>query len=163
MSDTLKLVSGSPQETRQIGTSLSEMLRAGDIIFLVGNLGAGKTCLVQGIVWGLGISEFAQSPSFVLVREHYGRLPLYHMDLYRLDHLEEIADLGLDNYFYGGGVSVVEWAEKGEAVLPPEHLLIQIDYLSDSERRLKLVPHGERYRELIEEVGQCPDLKGVSG
>lgn len=163
MRDALELMSSSPQATRQIGTSLGKMLRAGDIIFLVGNLGAGKTCLVQGIAWGLGISEFAQSPSFVLVRELYGRLPLYHMDLYRLDHLEEIADLGLDDYFYGGGVSVVEWAEKGEAVLPPEHLLIQIDYLSDSERRLKLAPRGERYRELIEEAGRCPDLKGVSG
>jgi tRNA threonylcarbamoyladenosine biosynthesis protein TsaE len=99
----------------------------------------------------LGISEFAASPSYILVRELYGRLPLYHADLYRLDHLEEIADLGLDDYFYGGGVTVVEWAEKGAAVLPPEHLEVQIDYLSDSGRSLRMVPYGKRYWELMED------------
>lgn len=162
MRGSRELVSASPQVTRQIGASLAKRARAGDVILLVGNLGAGKTCLVQGIAWGLGISEFAASPSFVLVRELHGRLPLYHVDLYRLDHLEEIADLGLDDYFYGGGVTVVEWAEKGRGVLPREHLLIQIDYLSDNERRFRLVPRGERYREMARDlVGN--NLKRVNG
>lgn len=149
MRGVLELISQSPEATRQIGVKLARRLAAGDTVFLVGNLGAGKTCLVQGIARGLGISDWAVSPSFVLMRELYGRLPLYHVDLYRLDHLEEIADLGLDDYFYGSGVCVVEWAEKGAAVMPPEHLEIQIDYLSDSERRLRFMHHGKRYRDLI--------------
>ena len=149
MKAVLTLVSRSPEETRQIGAKLARRLAAGDTVFLVGDLGAGKTCLVQGIARGMGISEYAASPSFVLVRELYGSLPLYHVDLYRLEHLEEIADLGLDDYLYGDGVCVVEWAEKGTAVLPAEHLEIKIDYLSDNERRLGLVPHGRRYIELV--------------
>ena len=80
------------------------------------------------------------SPSFVIARELYGRLPLYHIDLYRLDRIEEIAELGLDDYLYGSGVCVVEWAEKGLSTLPTEHRLIQINYLSDSERLFQLKP-----------------------
>lgn len=152
MKGTLELLSASPEATRRIGTKLARRLAAGDTIFLLGELGAGKTCLVQGIVQGLGISEYAQSPSFVLVRELYGDLPLYHIDLYRLEHLEEIADLGLDDYLYGVGVCVVEWAAKGAAVLPAEHLEIQIDYISDNERRLRFVPQGRRYIDLLKEL-----------
>lgn len=161
MRDSLELVSDSPQATRRIGASLGRQLRAGDIVLLVGDLGTGKTCLVQGIARGLGISEFAQSPSFVLVREHRGRLPLYHVDLYRLDHLAEIADLGLEDYFYGGGVTAVEWAEKGEAVMPPEHLLVRISYVSDRERRLKLLARGWRYQQLLGELGRRLERKKV--
>ena len=120
----------------------------------MGELGAGKTCLTQGIAWGLGIKEYAASPSFMLIRELYGRLPLYHIDFYRLDHLEEIAELGLDDYLYGKGVSVVEWADKGLSLLPDEHLLIEISYLSDTERNLKLKPSGKRYRKIAAELKQ---------
>ena len=120
----MKLTSHSPEQTQRLGVSIGEVVLPGDILLLSGDLGVGKTCLTQGIAWGLGIKEYAVSPSFVLVRELYGRLPLYHIDLYRLDHIEEIEDLGLDDYLYGRGVCVVEWAEKGLAVLPTEHLLI---------------------------------------
>ncbi|RJQ38969.1 MAG: tRNA (adenosine(37)-N6)-threonylcarbamoyltransferase complex ATPase subunit type 1 TsaE [Dehalococcoidia bacterium] len=152
MKYVLEVVSTSPEATQKIGTKLARRLAAGDTLFLSGELGAGKTCLVQGVAKGLGVSEYAQSPSFVLVRELYGDLPLYHVDLYRLDHIEEIADLGLDDYLYGSGVCVVEWAEKGSAVLPAEHMEVQIDYLSDNERRLRLVPHGRRYVDLLKEL-----------
>lgn len=144
----LEIITGSPEETQEFGTRLGELARPGDIFLLVGKLGAGKTCLTQGIARGLGIKEYAASPSFVVVRELYGRLPLYHMDFYRLEKLEEIADLGLDDYFYGKGVSVVEWAEKGSSLLPAEHLMIEISYISDTGRRLKIKPAGKRYREL---------------
>jgi tRNA threonylcarbamoyladenosine biosynthesis protein TsaE len=90
----------------------------------------------------------------VVIRELQGRLPLYHIDFYRLDHLEEIAELGLDDYLYGKGVSVVEWAEKGFRLLPEEHLLIEIGYLSDSERSLKLKPSGRRYKEIVSKLKQ---------
>jgi len=143
-----EIITSRPEETQQFGARLGELAHPGDIFLLVGKLGAGKTCLTQGIAQGLGIREYAASPSFVVVRELHGRLPLYHMDFYRLENLEEIADLGLDDYFYGRGVSVVEWAEKGLSLLPPEHLLIEISYISDTGRRLKLKAKGKRYREL---------------
>ena len=105
------VLSSSARQTRNIGTELGKLAGAGDIILLVGPLGAGKTCLTQGIARGLGIHEYTASPSFVLVREYQGKLPLYHIDLYRLDKIEEVAQLGLDDYLYGKGVCVVEWAD----------------------------------------------------
>jgi tRNA threonylcarbamoyladenosine biosynthesis protein TsaE len=148
----LEVISRSPEETQKIGMRLGELALPGDILLLVGGLGAGKTCLTQGIAWGLGIKEYAASPSFVVIRELYGRLPLYHVDFYRLDHLEEIAELGLDDYLYGKGVSVVEWAEKGLSLLPEEHLLIEMGYLSDTERSLKFKPSGKRYRRVVSQL-----------
>lgn len=148
----LELITRSPEQTQEFGKSLGKIAQPGDVILLVGKLGAGKTCLTQGIAWGLGIDDYATSPSFVLVRELYGRLPLYHVDFYRLEKLEEIAELGLDEYFYGQGVSVVEWAEKALSLLPPQNLLIEMEYLSDSERRLKLKPSGKRHREIVAQL-----------
>ncbi len=148
----LELITHSPEQTQQLGVRIGELALPGDTFLLVGGLGTGKTCLTQGIAWGLGIKEYAASPSFVVVRELYGRLPLYHIDLYRLDHIEEIAELGLDDYLYGNGVCVVEWAEKGLEVLPDENLLIQISYLSDTERSFRLKPSGQRYREVINQL-----------
>ena len=148
----LELISHNPEQTQKFGVFIGELALAGDIFLLVGSLGTGKTCLTQGIAWGLNIKEYALSPSFVIVRELYGRLPLYHIDLYRLDHIEEIAELGLDDYLYGNGVCVVEWAEKGLDILPTEHLLIQISYLSDTERSFQLNPSGQRYLELAAQL-----------
>ncbi len=148
----LELISHSPEQTQKFGVRIGELALAGDIFLLVGTLGTGKTCLTQGIAWGLDIKEYALSPSFIIVREHYGRLPLYHIDLYRLDHIEEIAELGLDDYLYGNGVCVVEWAEKGVNILPTKHLLIQISYLSDNERSFLLKPSGQRYLEIAAQL-----------
>jgi tRNA threonylcarbamoyladenosine biosynthesis protein TsaE len=147
--NSLELTTRSPEQTQEFGTRLGELANPGDVILLVGKLGAGKTCLTQGIAWGLGIKEYAASPSFVLVRELKGRLPLYHLDFYRLENLAEIAELGLDEYFYGQGVSVVEWAEKALSLLPPENLLIEMEYIAETGRRLKLKPSGKRYREMV--------------
>ena len=111
----------------------------------------------RGIAWGLGIKEYTMSPSFVIVRELYGRLPLYHIDLYRLNHLEEIVEVGLDDYLYGNGVCVVEWAEKGLSVLPTEHLLIEISHLADTERSFQLKPSGKRYLEIAAQLKASPN------
>ena len=92
------------------------------------------------------------SPSFVIVRELYGRLPLYHIDLYRLDRIEESMELGLDDYLYGRGVCVVEWAEKALSILPTDHLLIKISYLSDTERSFQFKPSGQRYLEIMAQL-----------
>jgi len=148
----LELISHSPEQTQRFGVGMGELALPGDTFLLVGGLGTGKTCLTQGIAWGLNIEEYTLSPSFVVVRELYGRLPLYHIDLYRLDHIEEIVELGLDDYLYGNGVCVVEWAEKGLSVLPIEHLMIQISYLSDTERSFELKPTGKRYLEILAQL-----------
>jgi len=150
--NSLELTTRNPEQTQQFGTRLGELANPGDVILLVGKLGAGKTCLTQGIAWGLGIKEYAASPSFVLVRELKGRLPLYHLDFYRLENLAEIAELGLDEHFYGQGVSVVEWAEKALSLLPPENLLIEMEYIAETGRRLKLKPSGKRYREMVAQL-----------
>ena len=148
----LELISHSPEQTQTLGMRIGELALPGDVFLLVGDLGAGKTCLTQGIAWGLGIKEYALSPSFVIMRELYGRLPLYHVDLYRLDRIEESMELGLDEYFYGRGVCVVEWAEKALSILPTEHLLIKIGYISDTERSFKMKPSGRRYLETLAQL-----------
>ncbi len=150
----LELLSSSPRGTQRLGTHLGELAEPGDIFLLVGRLGAGKTCLTQGIARGLGIRDYVMSPSFIIVRELYGRLPLYHIDLYRLDQTSEIIDLGLDEYFYGRGVSVVEWADKGLGILPKDALLTQIGYLDDNRRSLKFKATGKRYRQILSRLRQ---------
>ena len=150
----LTLTSNSPEETQKLGVRLGELAQPGDVFLLTGELGAGKTYLTQGIAWGLGIEEYALSPTFVIMRELHGRLPLYHIDLYRLDRLEESQDLGLDDYLYGKGLCVVEWADKALSILPKNRLLIKIDYLSDTARRFRFEAKGKRYLEIIKELKQ---------
>ena len=152
----IELISHSQEQTQRLGIRLGELAQAGDVLLLTGNLGSGKTCLTQGIAWGLGVKEYAFSPSFVIMREYHGRLTLYHLDFYRLDRIEEIADLGLDEYLYGKGVCVVEWAENGMAVLPEEHLLINLSYISDTERSISFEPKGNRYINLLKSLNLDP-------
>lgn len=147
-----EFISRSPEDTKKIGAVIGERAVPGDVLLLEGKLGAGKTCLTQGIAVGLGIDDYVLSPTFVIMRELYGRLPLYHIDLYRLDDIEESIDLGLDEYFYGDGISVVEWAEKAISIMPRNRLLIRMEYIDDTERRLLLEPSGERYRELTGQI-----------
>ncbi len=151
---SLKLNSHSPEQTQLLGSCLGQLAQRSDTFLLMGDLGTGKTCLVQGIAQGLDIKEYAFSPSFVIVKEYHGRLPLYHIDFYRLNHIEEIADLGLEEYLYGNGVCVVEWAEKGLQVLPRDNLLITLNYIPDSEaqRTICLKAQGKRYLELIKQL-----------
>ncbi len=149
---TLKITTRSPEETQELGKIIGKLAMPGDIYLLVGQLGAGKTCLTQGIAWGLDIHEYTLSPSFVIMRELHGRLPLYHMDFYRLDNIAEISDLGLDDYLYGSGICVIEWAEKGIDVLPEEHLLVRITYLSENERHIEASSIGARYDEMLAQL-----------
>jgi len=150
----LTLKSHSPEQTQLLGSYLGKLAQRGDIYLLVGDLGAGKTCLVQGIAHGLDVKEYAFSPSFVIVREYHGRLPLFHVDFYRLEYIEEIANLGLEEYLYSDGICVVEWAEKGRSVLPQNDLLIELSYVPNHEiqRSIVLKPEGQRYLELLEQL-----------
>ncbi|MCD6600030.1 MAG: tRNA (adenosine(37)-N6)-threonylcarbamoyltransferase complex ATPase subunit type 1 TsaE [Dehalococcoidia bacterium] len=150
----LKINSYSSEQTQLLGSHLGKLAQKGDVFLLMGDLGAGKTCLTQGITQGLGSKEQALSPSFVIVRQYHGRLPLYHIDLYRLDHIAEIVNLGLDEYLYNGGVCVVEWPERGLQLLPENNLLIKISYVPEDEtkRIIHLEPKGEHYSELIRQL-----------
>ncbi len=147
--NSLVINSAGPFETQKIGRIIGWLAEPGDIVLLAGALGAGKTCLTQGIAAGLGIDENPVSPTFVLMRQYRGRLPLYHVDLYRLE-FAEIADLGLDEYLNGDGVCAVEWAEKAMAMMPFEHLRIELEYLEGQNRRVTLLPCGARYHHLAE-------------
>lgn len=116
-------------QTRQFGLELAKRLKKGDVVALTGDLGTGKTALTKYVAEGLGISEPITSPTFTIVQEYpSGRLPLYHFDVYRLGGLEEMDELGYEEYFYGDGVCVVEWADLIEEILPEDALRIEITY-----------------------------------
>lgn len=119
----------SERDTEKFGVALADDLEAGDVLALVGELGAGKTTLVKAIAKGLGISERISSPTFNIVKEYYsGRLPLYHFDAYRLLSGTELIDIGGEEYLYGNGISVIEWADIVCDALPEDSMLIQIEY-----------------------------------
>ena len=126
----------SPKDTHKIGRRIGTKAQSGDVLLLVGDLGAGKTTLTQGILWGLGGTEYARSPTFVLVNEYPARLTMYHMDLYRLNSIEEIEDLGLDDYLYGNDLCVVEWADKAPGYFPVNHAAVQLEVIDDQTRRV---------------------------
>jgi tRNA threonylcarbamoyladenosine biosynthesis protein TsaE len=132
----LRYESRSAEETRRIGEALGERLKPGAVVATVGELGAGKTCFLQGLVRGLGVRETATSPTFVLVNQYQGRLPVYHLDAYRTESLTELLDLGLEEFFYGDGVTVVEWADKLLPLLPPHAIVVRISGLGDEPREI---------------------------
>ena len=144
-------VSKSERETVRFGKRLGKVLRRGDIIALCGELGSGKTVLTKGIAQGLGVksNKCVNSPSFVILKEHKGRLPLYHFDIYRLNDISEFLTVDYAEYFYGRGVSVIEWADKIIEILPKEFLRIDLSVKKDNERKINILPHGERYKKLL--------------
>jgi len=116
--DSVKICTNSAEETFRLGKRFAELLQEGDVVALTGNLGTGKTVFAQGICAGLEVEDVVTSPSFTLIQEYRGRLPVFHFDFYRLDSLSEIEDLDMDCYFNARGISIIEWAEKGEVLLP---------------------------------------------
>jgi tRNA threonylcarbamoyladenosine biosynthesis protein TsaE len=125
-----------PEETKKFGRILAKRLKAGSVVALSGPLGSGKTVLVQGICLGLGVTEFVTSPSFVIINEYPGTIKVYHFDLYRLENTEEFIKLGYEEYFYGNGITLIEWAEKIETFLPQERMEINLEILSENGRRI---------------------------
>lgn len=141
--------SSSAEETKEFAVRLSQLLQPSDVLALVGDLGAGKTTFTQGLAVGLGVNERVNSPTFTIIKEYEGRIPLYHMDVYRLGGSE---DLGFEEYFHGDGVTVVEWPSRIEEILPEQLLWIEITAFSADERELKLIPHGDRYIHICKEL-----------
>ena len=147
---SLRLMTRCDEETRRVGEIIGRDLVPGDLLALTGDLGAGKTCLVQGIARGLAVPEesYVRSPTFVLLNIYEGRYPVYHMDLYRIQDPGELEDLGYRDYFYGEGVTVIEWAEKARHLLPPDPLRIHLDLRGEMLRGIALDARGgDRYRE----------------
>ena len=142
----------SPEETRAFGRKLARRLIPGAVIGLIGDLGSGKTCLVQSVCEALGVRDPVTSPTFILINEYTGLdgegcpLPIYHFDLYRLLGEEELLDLGSDDYFYGEGVCLVEWADRAGDLLPEDHTSIRIEHAGEDCRRIH-VRWGSRLRE----------------
>ncbi|NLA59139.1 MAG: tRNA (adenosine(37)-N6)-threonylcarbamoyltransferase complex ATPase subunit type 1 TsaE [Firmicutes bacterium] len=147
----------SPEETLALGRMLARWLEPGDAINLVGDLGAGKTVLVKGIASGLGIDPaLVTSPTFSLIHEYTGDVPVFHFDAYRLKHPEEWENLGYEEYLRGSGISVVEWGDLVEPYLPSEYLEVQIKR-EEAQRDGRIVefrPMGQRFQRVIQELGK---------
>lgn len=151
----IKIITKTPQELEYVGKRMAQFVNAGDFLALDGDLGAGKTLFTQGLAQGLNVLEDINSPTFTIIHEYEsGKLPLYHMDVYRLKQPEEMYDLGYEEYFYGNGVTVVEWAQIIESLLPDEYLAIEIVVIPEG-RELRFTPYGEHYEHLIEELTGC--------
>jgi tRNA threonylcarbamoyladenosine biosynthesis protein TsaE len=145
--------SHSETDTDRLGRALADALIPGTTISLVGNLGAGKTRLTAAVAAGLGIApDEVTSPTFLLIQEHAGRLPLYHFDAYRLKNLDEFHDLGPDDYFYSDGVSLVEWGDRVQQALPDDCLRVKIEIVSPTARRFRFEATGNSSRNILETV-----------
>lgn len=149
-------LSNSPADTSGLGKRIGERLEAGSVIALIGELGCGKTLLTRGICAGLGVPlRQVNSPTFILVNEYQGRLPVFHMDLYRLGEIAEGFEMGILDYLArtSTGVMVVEWAEKVLPLLPKDYLEVQFQVLSTRKRRIDFSACGDRFRNLLKELG----------
>jgi|CXWL01.1.fsa_nt_gi tRNA threonylcarbamoyladenosine biosynthesis protein TsaE len=146
------LRTNTPSQTRRLGERIGKLLRAGDVVLLSGELGAGKTVLAQGIAKGLGVSDPVKSSSFVIMNEYDGAaLRLFHADLYRLEDPEQVAELALDE-LASRGVLVVEWPEQAGGELPPEHLLARLSHDGAKGRVVEISGSGERYAAIAQRL-----------
>ena len=141
------------EETMALGKKIGSLVRAGDIICIDGELGSGKTHLTKGLAMGLDITEYITSPTFTIVNEYEGRLKLYHFDVYRVNDPDEIENIGFDEYIFGQGVSIIEWSNLIEDLIPYEHIQINISKVpekGDNYRKINIEYFGDRYQYLKE-------------
>jgi len=136
MAMSIQIQTDSSEVTQAVGRAIGEQAQPGDIYLLIGPMGAGKTCLTQGIAWGVGVEGYPRSPTFVLITKYEGRLTVNHMDLYRIADSNEAWDLGLEEYLFGEGICVVEWAERAEALFPEDAVQIYLNYGDDPNSRV---------------------------
>jgi tRNA threonylcarbamoyladenosine biosynthesis protein TsaE len=166
MKPELFVRSRSVDETRRIAEAVATLVHPGDVVALTGDLGAGKTVFVQGAALALGVKARVTSPSFVLMREYQGDLPVLHLDVYRLNSLQELIDLGFEEYLEPRWVIFVEWGDAVAPMLPEEHLEVDIKAVSETDRAITLKPFGpnwfariallaERMSEWEQEAGAC--------
>ena len=132
------MISHSPDETQAAGERLAARLGPGAVVACIGELGAGKTCFVQGVARGLGVEAGVTSPTFVLINQYRGRLPVYHLDAYRTESLTELLDIGVEELMHGDGVTVIEWADKLRPLLPEHAITVTIAGLGDEPRSIAI-------------------------
>lgn len=132
----MKIITRSEEETMEVGARIGEKLKSGDVISLNGDLGAGKTHITKGIAKGLGVNDYITSPTFIIVNEYEGRIPLYHFDVYRINDIDEMYEIGFDEYLYGKGVCIVEWGEIVKELLPEYSIKIDIFKIDDNTREI---------------------------
>lgn len=142
----------TPESMRRLGARVGGLLRPGDVVCLAGDLGAGKTTLAQGLAVGLGVEEPVTSPTFTIIQEYRGRIPFYHVDAYRLESPEELEDLGLEEYIFGDGVTVIEWAERVASLLPDNYLEVNIQPSQGEGRLVTVKAVGTGPEKLVEEL-----------
>ena len=148
------LCTSSPEETIQLGQFIGEVLRPGSVIGLCGELGTGKTHLIKGLAKGLAVDDryYVTSPSFTIINEYPGRTPLNHFDLYRLEEMDQMQELGYEEYFYSEGITAIEWAEKVLPLLPENRLMVEITHLSKNRRKFMITGLGHPYRDIVGEI-----------
>ena len=153
----MKLLSKSPEQTIVLGRQLGKLMSPGGAICVYGNLGAGKTYFAKGLAESLGVSEHVTSPTFTIINEYEGRIPFYHVDAYRLNDEEEAYELGLEEYLYGRGVTLIEWPERINSLLPDEYLQVFISLTDEGDefRVLDFRARGRNYEKLVEELEKC--------
>jgi len=153
VSQTIELVTRAPDETRKTGAALADLLAPGDVVSLTGDLGAGKTAFVQGAARALGVDEPVISPTFVLVREYRGGATrVRHVDVYRLERVQEVLDLGFEDLVDDGGVAFIEWGDAIEALLPDDHLRVELRADRDDARTIRVTGRGHAWERRWERV-----------
>jgi len=149
----MTVITKNTDETIKLGEKVAKFLKPGDVLCLSGDLGSGKTTFVKGIAKGMNISkDKVHSPTFVLMNLYEGKIPLCHFDLYRVDPKNEINTVGYDEFLYGQGISVIEWAEKFGNFLPEEYLKVEFKHSSENVRRITFLGIGKRYKEVIKKL-----------
>lgn len=157
-----KIKTNSPEETFNLAETFARYLKPGTLITLAGDLGAGKTLFAKGVAKGLGVTEHVTSPTFTIINEYQGRIPLYHMDVYRLEDEDEIYEMGFEEYFASQGVILIEWAERIKPVMPDHFIDVIIEKKWDDDgseyRIISFTAVGEEYESLIGEFGKYENL-----
>lgn len=149
----MKITSNSPDDTVSIGRELGKLMKPGTVVCLQGDLGAGKTHFAKGVALGLGVEDHVTSPTFTLINEYEGRLPFYHVDAYRLEDEDEAYELGIEEYLYGNGITLIEWPDRIGSLLPGERLTVTINRgETDDSRNLEFTGKGQGLNQIIEEL-----------
>ena len=143
----------SPEETKSLGKKIGKLLKQGNVVALIGNLGAGKTVIAKGLCSGLGVKEdYITSPTYTIINQYDGRIPVYHIDLYRLKNSKELYNLGWDEYIYGHGACIIEWADRAAEMLSEEYLTVNLEVMGKDKRKITLQAKGDSYKSLLERV-----------
>ena len=150
-----KITAKNLHETEEIGKLIGKHLKEGAIVCLSGDLGAGKTTLAKSLALELGVSEYVTSPSYTIINEYFGRVPVYHFDVYRINDIEELYEIGYEEYFFGKGITIIEWASMILELIPEDSIFIDINVVSENERIFTFKGNKKFLEDIKEEFEKC--------